>query len=228
MDNRSNVISMMVLGAGIVALGSSIISSEVFRPHPLEKQSYIVEGVVEEGGGATAAAADPPISLRMQTADVAKGAETFKKCASCHNIATGGANGTGPNLWAVMGKPHAVHPGYAYSEALKGKPGNWDWEGMDAWLKKPSAYAPGTKMNFAGLGKADERANVIAYINAQGSNLPIPAAPAPGAEPVGPPSAAAASPASRADGSGGTPTTPVPAGGAATGEAKGPPSVQAK
>lgn len=189
MDNRSNVISMMVLGAGIVALGSSIISGEVFAPHELKKQSYIVEGVVEEAGGATAAVVDTPIALRLQAADPAKGAETFKKCASCHNIADGGANGTGPNLWGVLGKPHAAHPGYAYSEALKGKPGNWDWEGLDAWLKKPSAYAPGTKMNFAGLGKGDERANVIAYINSQGSNLPMPAAPAAGAAPAADPAA---------------------------------------
>jgi cytochrome c len=184
MDNRSNVIAMMVLGAGIVALGSSIVSGEVFRQHALKKQSYVVEGVEEEAGGGAVAVADAPIALRMQTADAAKGAEVFKKCASCHNIADGGANGTGPNLWAVLGKPHAVHPGYAYSEGLKGKPGNWDWEGMDAWLKKPSAYAPGTKMNFAGLGKADDRANVIAYINAQGSNLPLPPPPAPGAAPA--------------------------------------------
>ncbi len=185
MDNRSNIISMMVLGAGIVALGTSIISGEVFRPHALEKPAYIVEGVEEEAGGATAAVVDTPIAARLQTADATKGAEVFKKCASCHNIAEGGANGTGPNLWAVMGKPHAVHAGYAYSDALKGKPGNWDWEGMDAWLKKPTAYAPGTKMNFAGLGKADDRANVIAYMNAQGSNLPMPAAPPPGAAPSG-------------------------------------------
>lgn len=185
MDNRSNVIAMMVLGAGIVALGSSIVSSEVFRPHALKKQAYIVEGVEEEAGGATAAVADVPIAARMQTADVAKGAEVFKKCASCHTIAQGGANGTGPNLWASMGKPHGHVAGFAYSDALKGKPGNWDWEGMDAWLKKPSAYAPGTKMSFAGLSKGDDRANVIAYLNAQGSNLPMPAAPPPGAAPAG-------------------------------------------
>jgi len=184
MDNRTNVIFMMCLGAGIVALGSSVLSSEVFKPHPLKKQAYVVEGVVEESAGATAAVADTPIALRLQTADVAKGAETFKKCAGCHNIANGGANGTGPNLWGVLGKPHAAHPGYSYSDALKGKPGNWDWESLDTWLKKPTAYAPGTKMNFAGLSKGEERANVIAYINAQGSNLPLPAAPAAGAEPA--------------------------------------------
>jgi cytochrome c len=48
---------------------------------------------------------------------------------------------------------------------------------MDAWLTSPRSYAPGTKMTFAGLGKAEDRANLMAYLNAQGSNLPLPAAP---------------------------------------------------
>lgn len=183
MDNRTNVIAMMVLGAATVALGSSIVSGEVFRPHSPEKKGYAVEGVEEEAG-ATAAVAEVPIAVRMQTADAAKGAEVFKKCASCHTIAQGGANGIGPNLWASMGKPHGHVAGFAYSDGLKAIPGNWDFENMDAWLKKPAAYAKGTKMSFAGLSKGEDRANVIAYLNAQGSNLPLPAAPAAGAGPA--------------------------------------------
>jgi cytochrome c len=61
---------------------------------------------------------------------------------------------------------------------LKSVPGNWDWEGMDKWLANPKKYAPGTKMTFAGLGNPEERANLILYLNAQGSNLPLPAPPA--------------------------------------------------
>jgi cytochrome c len=38
-------------------------------------------------------------------------------------------------------------------------------------------------MSFAGLSKNEDRANVIAYLNTLGSNLPIPAAPAAGAAP---------------------------------------------
>jgi cytochrome c len=183
MDSRNNVIAMMVLGAGIVALGSSIVAGEIFHNERPEKMGYVVEGV-EEVSSEGPVVAEVPIATLMATADPAKGAEVFKKCASCHNIANGGANGTGPNLWGVMGKPHGVHPGFAYSDALKAVPGNWDFEGMNKWLTKPAAYAKGTKMNFAGLSKPEDRANLIAYLNSQGSNLPLPAPPAAGAAPA--------------------------------------------
>jgi cytochrome c len=199
MDSRSNVIAMMGLGALIVALGSSIVAGEIFHAERPEKMGYIVEGVEAEAGAAGAAAAVVPIAVRMQTADPAKGAEVFKKCASCHNIQQSGANGIGPNLWAALGKPHGHVAGFAYSEALKAKPGNWNFEEMDAWLASPRTYAPGTKMSFAGLSKPDDRANVIAYLNAQGSNLPLPAAPATGAaEASAAPTAEAAAPGNAA------------------------------
>ncbi len=176
MDNRTNVMAMMVLGAGIVALGATLVSSEIFKTEKPKTPGYIVEGV-EADAGAAAPVAQIPIATLLQTADVAKGAEVFKKCASCHNIADGGANGTGPNLWGVVGKPHGAHPGFSYSEGMKAKPGNWDFDALNEWLLKPSAYIPGTKMGFAGLSKGEDRANVIAYLNAQGSNLPMPPAP---------------------------------------------------
>ncbi len=195
MDSRSNVIAMMVLGAGIVALGSTIISGEVFHAERPEKMGYIVEGVEAEGGDAPAAVA-VPIAALLPTADAAKGAEVFKKCASCHNAAPGGANGIGPALYGVVGKPHGAHPGFAYSEGMKAKPGVWDFDALNEWLTKPSAYVKGTKMNFAGLSKPEDRANVIVYLNTQGSNLPFPPAPAAGAAAAaGPAPAAGTTPA---------------------------------
>ena len=57
---------------------------------------------------------------------------------------------------------------------------------MDEWLKSPRKYAPGTKMSFAGLSSPEDRANLIVYLNSQGSNLPLPAAEAaPAAEEAG-------------------------------------------
>jgi cytochrome c len=175
MDDRSNTIAGWVLAGGIVALGLSIVSGMYFHGKAPEKEGF---AVVAEAGGEAAAAAAVPIATLLATADVAKGEAVFKKCAACHTIAQGGANGIGPNLWASMGKPHGHVAGFSYSDALKSVPGNWDFEGMDKWLANPKKYAPGTKMTFAGLGNPEERANLIAYLNAQGSNLPLPAPPA--------------------------------------------------
>ncbi|WP_448659259.1 c-type cytochrome [Sphingomonas sp. CJ99] len=178
MENRTNTIAGWVLAGCAAALGLSIASGMVYHGEGSEKQGYPVAEAEPAGGSGGGAAAEPPIAALMQTADVAAGAEVFKKCASCHSINQGGANGIGPNLWAVMGKPHAAVAGFAYSDALKSVGGNWDFEAMNQWLKSPRKYAEGTKMTFAGLAKPEDRANVIAYLNAQGSNLPLPAAPA--------------------------------------------------
>ena len=199
MDSRNNIIAMMVLGAGIVALGSSIVAGEYFHPEKPEKAGYVVEGVeADASAGGAPAAAEVPIATLLAAADPAKGVEVFKKCASCHSIAQGGANGTGPNLWGTLGEEIGKgKAGYAFSEALSGKGGKWDFESMNAWLTNPKKFAPGTKMSFAGLGKGEDRANLLAYINSQGSNLPLPAPTAPAAAPAagaGAPAAAGESP----------------------------------
>lgn len=175
--SNNNTIAGWVLAGGIAALGFSIVSGKYFHAGKHERpevMGYVIEGVETAGDGADAG---PAIETLLQTADVAAGEKVFAKCAACHTINQGGANGIGPNLWATMGKPHGHVAGFAYSDALKSVPGNWDWTGMDAWLTSPRKYAPGTKMTFAGLGKAEDRANLIVYLNAQGSNLPLPAAP---------------------------------------------------
>lgn len=179
-----NTIAGWVLFGCASALGLSIASGMIYHSETPEKAGYPVESADGAEGGGSAAAAEP-IANRLASADVAKGQASFAKCAACHTITQGGANGVGPNLWAAMGKAHGHVAGFAYSEALKGVPGNWTFEAMDQWLASPRKYAPGTKMTFAGLSDPQERANVIAYLNAQGSNLPLPAAeaaPAAGAE----------------------------------------------
>lgn len=183
MDNRTNTIAGWTLAACGLALGLSIVGGMAFHSERPEKMGYAIEGVEEAGGGGEAAAV--PIATLLPTADVAKGAEVFKKCAACHTVNQGGANGIGPNLYATLGEPIGQGKGgFAFSDALKGVGGNWDFDKMNAWLTSPRKFAPGTKMTFAGLGNAQDRANVIAYLNSQGSNLPLPAAPAAGAAPA--------------------------------------------
>lgn len=178
MDDRTNTIAGWILAGGIAALGLSIVTGEYFHAERPEKMGYTVEGVEAEAG-ADAAVPDKPIEFYLASADPAKGADVFKKCAACHNAVKGGANALGPNLWGALGKPHGHVPGFAYSDALKSVPGVWDWNSMNLWLLSPKKYAPGTKMTFAGLSKPEDRANLIAYLNAQSdSPLPLPAAPA--------------------------------------------------
>ncbi|MBB4100958.1 c-type cytochrome [Sphingomonas kyeonggiensis] len=184
MDNRFNTIAGWALAGGIAALGLSIASGMYFHAERPEHMGYVIEGVEEASEGGAAAVAEP-IATRLAKADVAKGEASFKKCMACHTINQGGANGIGPNLYATMGEGIAEGKGgFAFSDALKAVGGKWDFDKMDAWLTNPRKFATGTKMTFAGIPDAQERANVIAYLNAQGSNLPLPAAPAAGAAPA--------------------------------------------
>jgi len=184
MQDRNNTIAGWVLFAGIVALGATLVTGEVFKNHEYDsceegKGGYCPPEVAAAGGetGGSEEAAKP-VAFYLASADIARGENVFKKCTACHNATQGGANALGPNLWGTMGKPHANHPGFAYSDALKGVPGTWTWEAMDAWLASPRNYAPGTKMTFAGLGDPQDRADLMLWLNAQGSNIPVPPPPA--------------------------------------------------
>jgi cytochrome c len=175
MDDRFNTIAGGVLFAGIVALGSSILTGEVFHSERPEQMGYPIEGVVEEG--AEGAAAEKPIACYLATADATKGQQVFAKCTACHNADKGGANALGPNLWGVLGEPIGKGKGFAFSPALSGVGGTWNFENLSQWLASPKKFAPGTKMTFAGLSNPEDRANVIAFLNAHSdAPLPLPAA----------------------------------------------------
>lgn len=189
MSDRFNTIAGWTLFSGVVLLSLSAVSSRYFhagKEQRPETMGYEIAGVVQEGEGEAKDAT--PFEAFLAKADMAKGEKTFAKCASCHTINQGGANGLGPNLYGVMGESVATgRGGFAFSDALKSKGGKWDWASMSAWLTNPAAHAPGTKMTFAGLPDSQERANLMVYLNAQGSNLPLPAVPetpAAGAEPA--------------------------------------------
>jgi cytochrome c len=177
MDDRFNTIAGWVLFAGIVALGSSIVAGEMFHSERPEKMGYPIAGVAEEGAGT--AAAEQPIEAYLAKADVNKGSQVFNKCGACHNAASGGPNQLGPNLYGVLGEPIGQGKGFAFSDALSKKGGTWNWDNLSQWLTSPRAFAPGTKMTFAGISNPQDRADVIAYLNQQSPHpLPLPAAPA--------------------------------------------------
>jgi len=177
MDDRFNTIAGWVLFAGIVALGSSIVAGEMFHSERPKVMGYPIAGVAEEGE--SGAAAEQPIEVYLAKADPAKGQQVFNKCMACHNADKGGANQLGPNLWDVIGEPIGQGKGFAFSDALSKKGGTWNWDELSQWLTSPRAFAPGTKMTFAGLSNPEDRANVIAFLNTHSdAPKPLPAAPA--------------------------------------------------
>ena len=180
MNDRMNTIFGWILFSGIIALGLSSLSSKVFHGNGAERPEQL--GYVIQGAEETGAVAGPSLATLLATGDAAAGEAVFAKCMACHTIASGGAAGIGPNLFGVLGKPVGQHAaGFAYSGALSGHGGDWDFANMDAWLKSPRAFADGTKMSFAGLSSGEDRANVILYLLANGGGPALPAADAPAA-----------------------------------------------
>jgi len=186
MNDRFNTIAGWTLFGGILALGLSSLSAHYFeadKPDRPEKMGYPIAGADDAAGGA--AAVVEPVANRLAKADAAKGEAIFAKCKACHTVDQGGANGIGPNLWAVLGDAIGQgRGGFAFSDSLKGKGGKWDFDTIDKWLTNPKAFADGTKMSFAGLTDPMDRANVILYLNSKGSNLPLPAPVAAAAAPA--------------------------------------------
>ncbi len=161
-----NKIFAAILVAGIVASLGGFLGKALVHPHKLHEDAYAIEGLEEGAGGAAAAVAMPePILAMIATADIAKGEKLAKACAACHTFDKGGAAGVGPNLYGVVGGPKDHMPGFAYSGALLEVGGTvWTYAEMNKFLWKPKAYAKGTKMNYLGVKKAEDRAALIAWL----------------------------------------------------------------
>ena len=114
-----------------------------------------------------------PISMLLASASLDNGEKLFKKCATCHNYEKGSANKVGPHLWNIINRPKANVEGFAYSKALAEYGGEWGYEELAEFLYKPKKYIKGTKMNFAGLKKVKDRADLVYFLRAQ-SDSPIP------------------------------------------------------
>ncbi len=140
-------------------------------PAEEEQQVAVLEtdepAAEEEAVVAVASAAAVPAWLVGADAD--KGARVFRRCQACHKVDPAAGNAVGPNLYDVVGRDIGSVD-YAYSDALAGKGGVWDFEALNGFLLKPRDWAPGTKMAFPGLRKEQDRADVIAYLNANGEN----------------------------------------------------------
>ena len=116
-----------------------------------------------------------PISALLMNASIEKGEKIYKKCGSCHNYEKGSRNKVGPNLWNIVNRSKAGMDEFAYSDALAKSEGIWSYEELAAFVYKPKEYIIGTKMNFAGLKKVEDRANLVLFLRDQSDNpAPLP------------------------------------------------------
>jgi cytochrome c len=144
---------------------------------PVEQASAAEPATSDAGTQEAAAPGDSggDIMALIAAADPAHGQTVAKKCLTCHSFEQGGPAKVGPNLWNVVGGPHAHMEGFKYSEAMKSSGGTWDYAALDQYLLNPKAYIPGNRMTFPGIKKAEDRAAVIAYLRTLSDNpVPLP------------------------------------------------------
>ncbi|WP_170106781.1 c-type cytochrome [Rhodovulum imhoffii] len=135
-------------------------TSEIVMPGP----AWIAS---REAGAKTPSDDAAPVAI---SADA--GEAVFRKCSACHTADQGGAHRTGPNLWNVVDRPVASVDGFEFSEPMAGLAGEaWSPALLDEFLANPRGLVPGTKMTYAGLSGAADRANLIAWL-AQQSDTP--------------------------------------------------------
>jgi cytochrome c len=175
-----NKILGAILGTCLGILFINIAAGAIFAPTKPAKPGYEI-AVPEQkpGGEAKPQQQEPqqPIAQLLASADVGRGENAAKKCAACHTFNKGGRPLVGPNLWGVVGRPRASESGFNYSAALKSKGGNWTVDDLNQFITNPKAMVPGTNMTFAGVPRASERADIIAYLNTLSDNpAPLPKA----------------------------------------------------
>lgn len=99
--------------------------------------------------------------------DRERGAELWAECMSCHDIGPDARNRVGPHLNELLGRPAAAVAGYDYSADMEraGADGLvWTAETLHVYLENPVSLVTGTRMAYAGIEEAEDRADLIAFL----------------------------------------------------------------
>ena len=172
-----NKIIVSIVFAVILVLGINKIADVIFYVEKPEKSVYQV-AMTTTASTTTAEKSSEDVNTGsimalFASTSAADGAKVFKKCAACHSIAQGGGNKIGPALWGVLNRKAGSIPNYKYSKAMASHGKVWTLDEMNSFLIKPKNWIKGTKMTFAGLKNAKDRAAVILYMN-ENTDSPLP------------------------------------------------------
>ena len=149
-----------ICGAFLTLLLGKWAAEGLYHVESHGEASYVIEVEESEDAGQTE---EVDFATVLASASVEDGAKVFRKCSACHKLAEG-ENAAGPHLYGLVGRDKGSVDGYGYSDTLASMEGDWTPENLNGFLEKPSSYAPGTSMGFAGLKKVEERADFIAYL----------------------------------------------------------------
>ena len=172
-SQKVNMYVGTIIGSLLFFLLLGFFSELVFVGSGAEEHEVLAFAIEieEEAGEVEEAAVD--FAALVAAADPAKGQKLFGKCKACHKL-TDGANGVGPFLWGVVGRPIGGVAGFKYSDGMANHGGDWSLDNLLGFLEAPKTWSPGTKMAFRGLPKIEDRINVIVYLNqADGSPEPL-------------------------------------------------------
>jgi len=174
-----NKIFVSIALAIILILGINKISNVVFYVEKPENSAYQVAEVttnssdVDNNETSSENLDSGSIIALFASTNATEGAKVFKKCAACHSISQGGGNKIGPALWGVLGRKAGSVSDYKYSKSMIVHAKLWSFDEMNGFLIKPKEWVKGTKMSFAGIKNARDRAAVILYMN-ENSDKPLP------------------------------------------------------
>ena len=157
-----NKIFGAILSVALVATVISFIGNALVQPSK-EKAADIEIADAAAPTQKKAFKVEPIVSL-MSVANIEKGKAQAAKCKACHDLNASKKNKIGPPLWGILLAERGVHDGFSYSKAMANMGGKWDYEALNGFLAKPKRYLKGTKMAFAGIKKAKDRADLIAFL----------------------------------------------------------------
>ena len=152
-------------GTFLIFLLGAWLSEEIYHSGghgDYHAQAYVIE-VAGAEGEAEEAVEEVPFSVVFASASATDGEGLWRGCRSCHALESGN-HGTGPALYGVVNRPVQFYDDFNYSGALIEAADVWTPENLNAFLEKPSSYAPGTAMSYNGMRDVEDRANLIAYL----------------------------------------------------------------